>query len=382
MLLRALSVLFITLTLRAASDAVEPVWKASPGPWGDLEIRTAYLEPPDSLLAVVAKPNSVTRWTFEQTNEQGVRALLVKAGVTEPLLGRLLNPARMVASGTSFSLYPEVADLVAIPSEARNVIYTELAKYPSNEYQRDPVFIIGQDPEDWLTDSSLSSDQRVLFRKLLWQRGKALVFSDINALLTLARNQEEVQSVFRSVTRVRTLIVTLKLPVKGDTAAFMDFWSGHRSWSPRLPFLTAVTHRRAPQSIDVTHFLPSLMRQKVYTFPEIEQGLKGRFPDCHWTSLNFFSPVPKDFLLDTRLAASYLMENYTPVDPPYNFGDVLCFLDNGEGLHSCVYIADDIIFTKNGDSILAPWVLMQIKDVESIYRRSENTRVQGYRLKR
>jgi len=47
-----------------------------------------------------------------------------------------------------------------------------------------------------------------------------------------------------------------------------------------------------------------------------------------------------------------------------------------------VYVADDIVFTKNGDSVLAPWVLMQLQDVESIYRRSPSTRIQGYRLKR
>jgi hypothetical protein len=114
----------------------------------------------------------------------------------------------------------------------------------------------------------------------------------------------------------------------------------------------------------------------------MELGLKGRFPDCHWTSLNFFNLTPKDYYLDTRLAAAQLVENYNTVEPPYKYGDVLCFLENGEGLHTCVYIADDIVLTKNGDSILAPWALMQIKDVESIYRRSPATRIQGFRLKR
>ena len=125
------------------------------------------------------------------------------------------------------------------------------------------------------------------------------------------------------------------------------------------------------------------MRQRAYTFPEIGLGLKGRFPDCHWTSLNFFNIVPRDYFLDTRLAAAYLMENYAAVDASaYRFGDVLCFLDGGEGLHTCVYVADDIVLTKNGDGILAPWVLMQVKDVDSIYRRSPSTRIQGYRLRR
>jgi hypothetical protein len=46
-----------------------------------------------------------------------------------------------------------------------------------------------------------------------------------------------------------------------------------------------------------------------------------------------------------------------------------------------VQIAADIVLTKNGEGILAPWTLMPMKDVDDIYRRSADTRVQGYRLK-
>ena len=110
-------------------------------------------------------------------------------------------------------------------------------------------------------------------------------------------------------------------------------------------------------------------------------GLKGRLPDCHWTSLNFFEEEPKDLFLDSAKASEHLLSAYVAVDPPYKFGDVLCFLDGGEGLHTCVQVADDIVLTKNGESILAPWTFMPLKDVDDVYRRSPDTRVQGYRLK-
>jgi hypothetical protein len=373
----------LVLCVAAALGAYEePVWKARPGPWGELEIRAIYMEAPDALLAAVAKPNSVTRWVFEQTTETAVRALLQRCGVPAPVVERLLDPARRIASGNVLSLYPSPDDLVAIPPAARAMLYQELAKSPANEYQRDPVFILGGDLEDWLMDNGLSEPQKDLFRKLVWKRGDALVFSDIQALLTLAKTSEEVRSTFRAVTRVRSLVVELHLPLKTDRRQFIDYWLAGQTDAPCLTFINAITQRRAPQTVDITHFLPSLMRQRAYTFPEMELGLKGRFPDCHWTSLNFFNLTPKDFYLDTRLAAAQLVENYATVEAPYRYGDVLCFLEDGEGLHTCVYIADDIVLTKNGDSILAPWALMQIKDVDSIYRRSPSTRIQGYRLKR
>ncbi|MCX6888927.1 MAG: hypothetical protein NTU71_05780 [Verrucomicrobia bacterium] len=365
-----------------AGAVVEPVLTSKAGPWGQLESRTVYLEPPESLLAVVAKPSTVTRWTFEQATAHAVRETLVKAKVPEAVIERLFSPVRFVASGNSIVLQPEVEDLAALSQESRSALYLELAKHAANEYQRDPVFILGGDVDDWMQGASLTPPQQALFRRLLWKRGGATVFSDVQALLGLAKTPDEVNAVFRSVTRVRSLLVELKLPLAGDRKAFIDYWAGGQADSSRSAFIAAITQRRAPQTVDITHFLPSLIRQRVYTFPEMDLGLKGRFPDCHWTSLNFFNATPKDVYLDTKFAAEHLLKDYAVVDAPYQFGDVLCFLDDGEGLHTCVQIADDIVLTKNGDSILAPWTLMLLKDVDAIYRRSPNTRIQGYRLKK
>ena len=361
--------------------AAEPAWVAKPGPWGELQVRTVYLEPPENILAIVAKPTSVTRWTFDQTTEKGVREIMEKAGLPSAVIGRLLSPTQVVASGNSVVVLPKVEDLLAISQEARSALYAELAKSAANEYQRDPVFIHGGDIEDWLAETEIAKPQQELLRKLLWRRGSAVVFSDIQALLTLAKNSDEVAAVFRTITRVRSLLVELKLPLKEGRAEFIDYWSAGTLNAERAPFLVAITRRRAPQMIDITQFLPTLARRRVYTFPTAAMGLKGRLPDCHWTSLNFFEEEPKDLFLDSAKASEHLLSGYVAIDPPFKFGDVLCFLDNGEGLHTCVQVADDIVLTKNGESILAPWTFMSLKDLEEIYRRSANTRVQGYRLK-
>ena len=380
--LRSLGLLAVVCWGAVAGAVTEPMWLTKSGPWGQLEVRSVYLEPPEALLAVVAKPSAVTRWTFEQTTIGGVRTILVKSGVPDPVIARLMNPVRLVESGNSIILLPAREDLVALTQEVRSALYLELAKSPANEYQCDPVFVLGGDVDDWLEGVSLTSEQRALFRQLLWRRGSAVVFSDFQALLALAKNPEEVNAVFRTLTRVRSLVIGLRLPLTVNRAAFVDYWTADQVGTPRLAFIRAVTQRRAQQTIDITHFLPSAFRLRVYSFPELELGLKGRLPDCHWTSLNFFNAEPKDMYLDTRQAAEHLLKDYVAVDAPYRYGDVLCFLDGGEGLHTCVHIVDDIVLTKNGDSILAPWTLMQLKDVDEVYRRSPSTRIQAYRLKK
>ena len=105
-------------------------------------------------------------------------------------------------------------------------------------------------------------------------------------------------------------------------------------------------------------------------------------PDCHWTSLNFFSLARQEYFLDTRLASQRVIERYFTVAPPYRFGDVLFFNNPAsETIHSCVFIADDIVFTKNGENSLAPWILMRLGDVQDIYLPTSQFSMQGYREK-
>jgi len=50
------------------------------------------------------------------------------------------------------------------------------------------------------------------------------------------------------------------------------------------------------------------------------------------------------------------------------FGDILILLDSDENaVHACVYVADDIVFTKNGDDPNQPWVLMRMADMMLLY---------------
>ena len=107
--------------------SAEPSWETKSGPWGDLQVRAVYLEPPDNILAVVSKPSSVTRWTFEQTTEKGVRAIMAKAGLPATLIDRLMGPTQVVTNGNNLVVLPKVEDLLEIGEAPRSALYAELA---------------------------------------------------------------------------------------------------------------------------------------------------------------------------------------------------------------------------------------------------------------
>ncbi len=359
----------------------EPVWTTKSDKFGEIRVRTVYLQAPDHLLALIQRPTSRPRWAFADGTETSVRELLSRAGLRAEMLARMMDPARRVLQDGAFVIFPEVDDLIALEPGMRAVIYPELAKSPLNEFHRDPVFIVGESLDDWLRQSHLSERQKAAFRRMVWKRGDTLVFSDLRTLLTLADTPDETQEVFRTMSRTRALIVDLSLPEKADQAALLDYWSGGFPDADTLPFLKGALDRQSITSIDISRLLPPMARRRLYTYPTLDQAIGGRFPDCHWTSLNFFNNTPVGYYLDTRLASGSLLANYVPVDGPRRFGDVLVYVTGDSVIHSCVFIADDIVYTKNGENILAPWVFQRLSDVSAIYRATPDVQVRAFRLK-
>ena len=359
----------------------EPVWTSKSAVYGDLTIRAIYLEAPSYLIELVGKPSSKPRWAFANGTDASVRALFQRAGIPADIQARLLDPAQRQQQDGAMVIFPSVDDLIALTPEMRTIVYPELAKSDLNEFHQNPIFIIGADLEDWLRQSKLSNKQKEIFRKMVWRRGRALAFSDLRTLLLFSETPEDVTQVFKTITRTRTLLLSLRLPPSADMAALSNYWSGGFADADTLPLLQAAIQRESVMEIDVSHLLPALARRRVYTYPTLDQTVNGRLPDCHWTSLNFFNNTARSYYLDTRLAAGALLSQYERVNAPYRFGDVLAFVSSDSVLHSCVFIADDIVYTKNGENILAPWVFQRMDDVMAIYQQDTSVQIQGYRLK-
>jgi hypothetical protein len=52
-----------------------------------------------------------------------------------------------------------------------------------------------------------------------------------------------------------------------------------------------------------------------------------------------------------------------------------------QAIHSSVYIADNIVFTKNGPSQHSPWILMQMDTLVAHYETSTDVKIRAYRKK-
>jgi hypothetical protein len=376
----------LTTAMRAASGSPEAfgkLYRCKPGPWGDLEYYYIYLEPPDRVVDDMELPDTVTKWSFLDGTDASVRAILTKAGLPAALQAYLLDPKHRVLEDDVLTVFPPLPDLLAMTPTQRTAIYSELAKSGSlNRYCAQPILIADSDPESWLAQSRLRPEVREAVKKMVYQRGEMMCFSDLPAILGMVQSEKEAHEVVKTLWRTRSLMLQLNVKTNSDFAEAVRYWSGNERNTEVESIIMPAADSEGIERLDCVHLLPPLPRRHLYSYPSDELTMSAQQPDCNWTSLNFFGTTPFIYHTDDRLLAQRMEEAYTPVDAPYRFGDVLMLVGpGGTFLHSCVYMADDIVYTKNGETRLSPWLLTKLGDVTRIYSHQHAVTLRGFRLK-
>ncbi|MBL9209025.1 MAG: hypothetical protein JNL92_01070 [Opitutaceae bacterium] len=351
------------------------------GVWGRLEITPAYLEAPDALLDHAPMPDQRPVWRFPGWELNAVVELLRRAGLSESAIAEFQRPGAQVVSSDGVELLPSGPQLLQLEPSARQIIYEALAGSAANPFHRSPLTIFG-DLDRWLSGCSLSAEQQALLRRMLWRRGPALAFSDVSALIAFATSASELREALRVMTRVSTLRASVQTGERVSSDAYLRYWTAEGRSLNVMPMVRALLEGRGAAPVDLALLLPDLGRERLYTFPSLADAVAGRLPDCNWTSLNFFVERPQPYYLESRPAYLALTQTYDLIERPALLGDVICFLSgDGQVIHSCVYIAGDLVFTKNGVNLWAPWVLMRLSDVAVIYGNKDATPMRTFRLK-
>lgn len=355
------------------------------GPWGRLSYYYFFLEAPEYVVVQFPLPNTTSKWVFHLDDFQRVEPMLRSAGMAAESVERLLLPRRVVKDDRFVYLFPSASDLEGMSADTRSRVYAELARNPANTFHYSPVFFLADSVAEWAEESGLSESIVDRISSLSYKAGNALVFADIPLLLSHAETVAEARFIMQKLTRVRTLMVQLELSENDSIPDLLNYWSTGLGLRRKEiePLLHAIARTEGVNHVSLLHVLPPQPRKLLYTYPDMSYATEGRLPDCHWTSLNFFNLTPQQYLLDTRLATTLVQQDFAKVEPPYRYGDVLMFIEPNKGaVHSATYLAADILFSKNGSNLLAPWLLMRLQDLQNLYNVSPgNTRIQGYRHK-
>lgn len=375
-------------TTSPAKTARKPVAKAqvelsNKGPWGQIEYFTTQLEVPLELLKLWDVPSLSLDWHFVGISSAEVEKLFRSLELPSAIRADLLAPSKWRTEGGNVIVSPTSETIENLPVAARNAIYSVLARFSENRFQFEPVFVPGGDVEQWLGPDTLRPEITAMIQKTLHQRGQTFVFSDKALVLRMAQSDEERHIIRKALSRTPALVCKVHVGPDVDASALADYWSAGRRFKDIEPFLESMVNTDGVDKIDMMQLLPASVRKLLYTFPNETHGLGGYFPDCHWTSLNFFNYDPLQRLAEPPMATAYTIENFVEVPKADRLGDILFLMDKqtGNAYHSCVFIADDIVYTKNGRSRVSPWVLMKLGAVRELYGIYQQTSVVTYRRK-
>ena len=355
--------------------------RAKPGPWGDLEYYTVYLEATTAQLKKTEIPKYDTEWNFVGYTEEQVAKLFETTDMTAPIRSELLGREKWRHGENVITVVPSNEVLLGLTPEARVAIYSVLTHWEEDPYHHEPVVVFAHSVREWLEHENLPEEVVAAIEKTSYHRGKNLVFADMPLVLRMVGTEEERLKIRKALTRTPTLVLSVRVTPETDVAAVANYWGGTKYAEDILPFLEANAENGVARSVGIGRLLPPIPRSLLYTFPDATFGHTGYYPDCHWTSLNFANREPLDRLADPPLATAYVLQNYTKVPGPYRYGDVIFLMDGatGNAIHSCVYLADDLVFTKNGRSPTQPWVVMKLDDVSAYYGMFYTTQVACYR---
>jgi hypothetical protein len=373
----------VDLTRDIVSDAQKRAGNMTEaaGPWGLLESSYVYIAAPDSVLELFPVPSALTRWTFVGMRRADAAALLDEPDVPARLRAEAADAAKWLTVGDRVQFTPSSEAVLELSPKARTRIYDVLAQWEINEFQHSPYFVPEGDVIRWIGGTGLRPELVDVVKRTTYQRGRSLCFSDLPLLVSFSHSHGESRAMIKALSRTRTALLRLRLDSSSNVARIREYWSsGNANAKDFLPLLESVAANPAIHTLDIVHVLPPYARKLCYTFPHVSQAVGGRYPDCHWTSLNFFNYRPEERLFDTDGAGMYVRERCEPGTGPYRFGDILFFTTAaGQAIHSCVYLADDFVFTKNGANVISPWLIMKLSDVIDRYSVREEPTIQIYR---
>jgi hypothetical protein len=373
------SVLFGQKIWGTPEGAIGSVNELPAGPWGELTTQPILLEAPPSLLSTNFRLGD-NRWYFAATNGAEVDSLLRSAGLTPPQISSLLPTLRPVPDRPGLMTAQPSSELIrALSPEVRTTLYERLAQIPENFAQVEPFRITEIYLDHWLDPQTLPPEVIAQVKSLLWRRGSSLLFSDYNTVADSLTSPAIKLELLKQLTRKASLVVKLDVPDHGKVDDLVAYWGVGGRIDKVRPLLESIAHSGGAQ-LDISNLLPIFARQRLYRFPEALPGSELG-PGCHWTAFNFFNQnAPDDSLHEPSGVEQALREDYIPATGEPRFGDVILLtLPDGSSIHSAIYIADGIVFTKNGPSLATPYVLSTMEDMLAFYPSSEKITLAYYR---
>jgi hypothetical protein len=370
----------VTAVEQSIAPAAEIHFSTGHRPWGELQIHPiAICAPPDFVRRYFfeTKPQP---WRFPRLSADQTAQLLWRCGATPVAISRLMSQARVDEQIAGTSILADDASVRELSPQVRSALYQWLGSADRNSLQGEAFRYCGASLEEWFRDAPLKEETIELVRPFIYRQGSFLRFADLPAVAPLFADQEELFRLVRVLASEQTKLMKLHIRGAGEVDSLVEYWGRGRRTKDIRPLMESVSRFRGGHTIDILHLLPPFARRVLYTFPSPALDGRDNSRNCFWTAFNFFNDEVDDRLLDLAYVGRTLERDWQLVDGQPLLGDVAMFHDERDhAFHAAAYIADGMLFSKNGPGIGRPWLLMDLEDLRHYYGGDEALEVSYYR---
>lgn len=338
------------------------------GPWGHLELVPIVLQLPEVYATAERAMGRRDRWNFAGLGRASALALMAECGLAPAQLSQIAADDWREGAG-SCSVEPSDALVLSLSPEARAALYAKLMADPANASAISPAWFRAGHVDFRLRGSGLGEASVAILKQLIYAGADGtLLFNDDKVALRAIADPAERMRFLLAVTRKRALLARLVIGADDDTGALAAYWGAGGRAANLLPLLDAMKFNaiagvESLGKINLASLLPPFVQQRLYRHADGSAA-----EDCFWTAFNFFNPAPDDRVRDMGYLAGLLQHGYARVPGPARLGDVILIATaGGDAVHAANYIAEDVVFTKNGESVRQPWILTGMRDMLTQY---------------
>lgn len=356
----------------AGEEGVSPATSAGaalgdPGAPGAIVLEPRLLEQPPGHVGLEACGRFAFQWVFPSMNAEASIAELREGGLTVQTLAEV-GVVSCLPSGCT--VVPTRRFVETISPTVRQRLYAVLGRHAENPtlgqpYRRPLRF------GSWSNAPGLSTRARQLLHALSWRDDTHEWFADEPLLCEALTDPREKLRMIEVLRTRYGLSASISITPTTDFAALGRWWS--RGTHAELVADRLGEALRSPtRTLAVRDLLPPFPRARLDTFPRVGEPAY----DCFWSALRFFDPSPDQTLPGTEGFSANLSARFTEVSlSSMVFGDVMVFFDaSGVPIHAMNFIANDLVFTKNGGSFRRPWVFQQLSEVRLDYSNAPSLR--------
>lgn len=351
----------------------------SPGPWGDIEYVWTHLDPPAFYFEELLQ-QLTTQWFFQEISRKEVIELLESCG-----LGGGKIPASWLYEAAGGILIEPPNDFLEITEiESIQEIQKFILRRSGNLSSLGEFVVENGDFRASTVGLDLPEELVRWTQERCFQLGGRTIFADTRFALSRITDAELRVRFLRALARTRSMIARLNISTDSDLKEIANWWSSGPNFQRPLPLLEAALETRGVETIDLIHLLPPGAKRVLNTFALRRDVFNGFAPDCYWAAMNFFEGSPSNRFLDVEIPRSYyFVDRFEKIPEATNFGDVisLSLKDGDQFIHACVYIAEEIVYTKNGGSMFFPYVLMNQNDMMTRYLPEGEYNIDVYRFR-